>query len=80
MPMRSLMQLSVPPPVFRSGIACCTSPARRTAFDDWKFHQHAVACGLDDATVMAGDFPIDHLGAECFELSERPFLVGSDQP
>jgi len=43
--------------VFRSGIARCTATAQRTASDDArKFHQHAVAGGLDDAAVMLGDF------------------------
>ena len=31
MPMRNSMRLSAPTPVFRSGIACCTATAQRTA-------------------------------------------------
>src|SRR5712671_6551655 len=78
MPMRSSMRLSAPTPVSRSGIACCTATAQRTASTTLgKFHQHAVTGGLDDAAVMLGDFRIEELAAQRLEAFERAFLVRS---
>jgi hypothetical protein len=48
--------------------------------DARKFHQHAVAGGLDDAAVVRGDLRIDELGAQRFEAFERPLLVRPHQP
>src|SRR5216683_591545 len=48
--------------------------------DAGELDQEAVAGGLDDAAVMAGDFWVDQLGAERLEPAERPFLIGFDQP
>jgi hypothetical protein len=48
--------------------------------DAHKFHQHAVAGGLDDAAMMFADFPIEELAAQRFEAFERALLVRSHQP
>jgi hypothetical protein len=48
--------------------------------DAGEFDQEAVTGGLDDAAMMGGDFRIDHLGAERLDATERPFLVGLDEP
>ncbi len=45
-----------------------------------KFHQHAVAGGLDDPAVMLLDFRIDELAAMRLEPVEGAFLVRSHQP
>jgi hypothetical protein len=64
--------------VFRSGIACCTATAQRTASTDaGKFHQHAVAGGLDDAAMVLGDLRIEKLAAQPLETFERALLVRS---
>jgi len=41
--------------------------------------QEAVAGGLDDAAMMAGNLRINYCCAERFEPAERPFFVGLDQ-
>jgi hypothetical protein len=48
--------------------------------DARKFHQHAVAGGLDNAAAVLGDLRIDKLAAQRLEAFERPFLVRSHQP
>ena len=48
--------------------------------DAGKFHQHAIAGGLDDATVIFRDFWVDELAAMRLEPVEGAFLVGSHQP
>jgi hypothetical protein len=71
-----LAALAAPTPVFRPGIACCTATAQRTASTTLaKFHQHAVAGGLDDGAVMFADFRIEELAAQRFEAFERAFLI-----
>jgi hypothetical protein len=40
-----------------------------------KFHQRAVAGGLDDAATVLRDLRINKLTAMGFEAFERPFLV-----
>jgi hypothetical protein len=40
-----------------------------------KFHQHSVARGFDDPTVVLGDLPIDKFSTQGFEAFERTFLV-----
>jgi hypothetical protein len=45
-----------------------------------KFHKHAIASGLDDATTMRGDLRVDQLAAMRLELFVRPFLVCTHQP
>src|SRR5438094_463025 len=48
--------------------------------DAGKFHQHAVAGGLDDAAVVLGDLRIEKLAAQRFEAFERALLVRPHQP
>ena len=48
--------------------------------DAGKFHQQAVAGGLDDAAVVLGDLRIEELAAQRFEAFERAFLVRPHQP
>ena len=48
--------------------------------DAGKFHQQAVAGGLDDAAVVLGDLRIEKLAAQRFEAFERAFLVRPHQP
>jgi len=48
--------------------------------DAGKFHQQAVAGGLDDAAPVLGDFRIDELAAQRFEPFERAFFVRPHQP
>ena len=48
--------------------------------DARKFHQHAVACGLDDAAVMLADLRIAKLAAMRPQASECPRLIRSHQP
>jgi hypothetical protein len=43
--------------------------------DAGKLDQQTVAGGLDDTTVMLGDFRIEQLAAQRFEAFERAFLV-----
>jgi len=45
-----------------------------------KFHQHAVAGGLDDAPMVLGDLRIDELVAQRVETFEGAFFVRSHQP
>jgi hypothetical protein len=80
MPMRSSMRSSAATPAFRSGIACCTATAQRTLDDAGKFHQQAVAGGLDDAAMVLGDFRIEELPTQHLEAFERAFLVRPHQP
>lgn len=44
-----------------------------------ELNQHAVACRLDDAAVMAGDFGVDDDFSDSFQLREGAFLVGTHQ-
>jgi hypothetical protein len=48
--------------------------------DAGKFHQQAVASGLDDAAMVLGDFRIDKLAAQRFEAFERALFVRPHQP
>ena len=48
--------------------------------DAGKFHQHAVARGLDDAALMLGDFRIEEFAAQRLEALEGTLLVRSHQP
>ena len=48
--------------------------------DARKFHQHAVAGGLDDAAAMLPDLRIDELAAMRPQALERALLVRSHQP
>ena len=48
--------------------------------DARKFHQHAVAGGLDDPAVVLGDLRIEELAAQRFEAFVRAFLVRPHQP
>jgi hypothetical protein len=43
--------------------------------DAGKFHQHAVAGGLDDPATVLGYLRIEELAAQRFEAFERAFLV-----
>ena len=43
--------------------------------DAGKFHKHAVAGGLDDASLMLSDLRIDELAAQRLEAFERAFLI-----
>src|SRR4029077_4782644 len=42
-----------------------------------KFHQQAVAGGLNDAPAVLGDLRIDHFPPQCFEAFKRTLLVRS---
>src|SRR6266436_2785256 len=76
MPMRSSMRLSAATLVFRSGIACCTATAQRTASTTLaNSTKQAVAGGLDDAAMVLGDRRIDELAAQRLEAFERAFLT-----
>ena len=77
--MRSSMRLPAPKSVCRSGIACCTSTAQ-SIDGAGKFHQHAVAGGLDDAAMVLGDFRIEELATQRLQAFERAFLVHPHQP
>ena len=48
--------------------------------DAGKFHQHAVAGGLDDAAAVLGDIRIEKLAAQRFEAFERALFVRAHQP
>src|SRR5712671_73268 len=48
--------------------------------DAGKFHQQAVAGGLDDAPVVLGDLRIDKFAPQRLEAFERTFLVRLHQP
>ena len=48
--------------------------------DAGKFHQQAVAGGIDDAALVLGDCRIDELAAQRLEAFERAFLVRPHQP
>ncbi len=48
--------------------------------DAGKFHQQAVAGGLDDAAPVLGDLRIEKLAAQRLEAFERAFLVRPHQP
>jgi hypothetical protein len=43
--------------------------------DAGKFHQQTVAGGLDNATLVLGDFRIDQFAAQRLEAFERAFLI-----
>jgi hypothetical protein len=47
--------------------------------DAGKFHQQAVASGLDDAAPVLGDLGINKLAAQRLEPFERAFLVRTHQ-
>jgi hypothetical protein len=80
MPMRNSMRFSASILVFRSGIACCTATAQRTASTAWKFDQHAVAGGLDDPAMVLGDFRVEELMTQRLEAFVRAFLIRPHQP
>jgi hypothetical protein len=42
--------------------------------------EQPVAGGLDETTLVLGDFRVDHLAAQGLEAAERSLLVGLDQP
>jgi hypothetical protein len=46
----------------------------------WKFYHQSVAGGLDEATLVLGDFRIEELAAQRSEAFEGAVLVGADQP
>src|SRR6202011_1060390 len=48
--------------------------------DAGKFHQQAVAGGLDEAAPMLGDLRIDELAAQRFEAFERTLFIRPHQP
>jgi hypothetical protein len=48
--------------------------------DARKLHQHAVAGGLDDATVMLPDFRVDEFATMRLQPIDGTFLIGSHQP
>jgi hypothetical protein len=48
--------------------------------DAGKFHQQAVAGGLDKPPMVLGDFRIEELAAQRFEAFERAFLIRPHQP
>jgi hypothetical protein len=45
-----------------------------------KFHQQAIAGGLDDAARMLGDLRIEKVAAQRFEAFERALLIRPHQP
>lgn len=45
----------------------------------WKFHEHPVAGGFYDPTVMFCDLRIEQLAADRFEALERAFLIRAHQ-
>ena len=53
--------------------------ASERADDAGELDQEAVAGGLYDAALVAGDLWVDGLGAQRFEPAECAFLVGFDQ-
>src|SRR6516225_2146345 len=79
MPMRNSIRLSAATPVFRSGIACCTATAQRTASTTLANSTNRPS-PVDDAAVMLRDSRIDELMAQRFEAFERAFLVRPHQP
>jgi hypothetical protein len=44
-----------------------------------KFHQHTVAGGLDDPSMVLGNAGIDQFAAVRLEGSESPHLIGAHQ-
>ena len=58
----------------------CSDRAAHRIDDAGKFDQQAVAGGLDDATMVLGDFRIDELMTQRFEAFQRAFLVRPHQP
>jgi hypothetical protein len=58
----------------RRAIRSWKSTAQRLG-DALKFHQEAVACGLDDAALALGDRRIDQLKPHGFEPGQRPSFV-----
>jgi hypothetical protein len=40
-----------------------------------KFHQHAVARELDDASLMPGDLAVDEIRLKCLQCGERARLI-----
>jgi len=48
--------------------------------DAGKFHQQAVAGGLDDATAVFGNLRIEELAAQRFEAFVSALLIGAHQP
>src|SRR5690349_4719130 len=81
MPIRNSMRLSAATPVFRSGIACCTSTAQRTASTTLENSTSMPSpVVFDDATLVLGDFRIEELAAQRLEAFERPILVRPHQP
>ena len=48
--------------------------------DAGKFHQHAVAGGLDDASVMLPDLRVDELATMRLQAVEGALLIRSHQP
>src|SRR6516162_4971608 len=81
MPMRNSMRLSAATPLFRSGIAYCTSTAQRTASTTL-----ANSTSRPSPVVLtmrprcSAIFRIDNLAAQRFEAFERPLLVHPHQP
>ncbi len=79
--MRKVMRLSSGTSALRSIIPRWISTAQRTASTTLgKFHQHAVAGGLDDAAAVLPDLRVDELAPMRLEAFEGPFLVRSHQP
>jgi len=78
--MRSSMRLSAATSVLRTDRLLYRDGTAHRVDDAGKFHQHAVAGGLDDAAVMLGDFRIEELAAQRLEAFERALLVRPHQP
>ena len=85
--MRNSMRLSAPTPVLRSGIACCTATAQRTASttlaNSTSMPSPVVGSPGQkpgDAAAVLPDLRVDELAAMRLEAFERPFLVRPHQP
>ena len=56
---------------------------RRTgngADDTWKFRENAVTHNLDDASLVLGNFLVEQLASNLFELCKRARLVRAHEP
>jgi hypothetical protein len=79
MPMRNSMRLSVATPPLGHRQLHRDRAAHRID-DAGKFHQHAVAGGLDDAALVLGDLRVEEVAAQRLEAFERAFFVRPHQP
>jgi len=76
--MRSSMRLSAATPALRSGIACCTATAQRTALTTLANSARRPSPVV--LTMVLGDLLIQDLAAQCLEPFERAFPVGFHHP